>query len=161
MTIPGELTIAEVYDLAAAIHPRYRALVLLGTFASLRWAELAALRPCDIDLDTCTIRVVRQLIEQLGGGSAFGPPKSRAGRRAVPFSDIIKAELADHLERLEPDDDRSCSPARWARRCGIATSTAARGCPPLPRPACPASTFTTCVMPGTPSPPMRARACVS
>ena len=45
-------------------------------------AELAALRPCDIDLDTCTIRVVRQLIEQLGGGSAFGPPKSRpAGNR--------------------------------------------------------------------------------
>ena len=29
------LTIAEVYDLAAAIDPRYRALVLLGTFASL------------------------------------------------------------------------------------------------------------------------------
>jgi integrase len=81
--------------------------VLLGTLASLRWAELAALHPCDIDLDTCTIRVVRQLIEQLGGGSAFGPPKSRAGRRAVPFSDIIKAELADHLERLEPDDDQA------------------------------------------------------
>jgi integrase len=70
------LTIAEVYDLAVTIDPRYRALVLLGTFASLRWAELAALRPCDIDLDACTIRVVRQLIEQLGGGSAFGPPKS-------------------------------------------------------------------------------------
>jgi integrase len=101
------LTIAEVYDLAAAIDPRYRALVLLGTFASLRWAELAALRPCDIDLDTCTIRVVRQLIEQLGGGSAFGPPKSRAGRRTVPFSDIIKAELADHLDRLDPDDDQA------------------------------------------------------
>jgi integrase len=101
------LTIAEVYDLAAAIDPRYRALVLLGTFASLRWAELAALRPCDIDLDACTIRVVRQLIEQLGGGSAFGPPKSRAGRRTVPFSDIIKADLADHLERLDSDDDQA------------------------------------------------------
>jgi integrase len=79
--------------------------VLLGTFASLRWAELAALRPCDIDLEACTIRVVRQLIEQLGGGSAFGPPKSRAGRRTVPFSDIIKADLADHLERLASDDE--------------------------------------------------------
>ena len=81
--------------------------MLLGTFASLRWAELAALRPCDIDLDTCTIRVVRQFIEQLGGGSAFGPPKSRAGRRTVPFSDIIKAELADHLEHLGQDDDQA------------------------------------------------------
>jgi len=25
----------------------------------------------------------------------------------VPFSDIIKAELADHLERLDPDDDQA------------------------------------------------------
>ena len=44
------LTITEVYALADAIDQRYRALVLLGTFASLRWAELAALRPSDIDL---------------------------------------------------------------------------------------------------------------
>jgi hypothetical protein len=131
------LTIAEVYDLAAAIDPRYRALVLLGTFASLRWAELAALRPCDIDLDTCTIRVVRQLIEQLGGGSAFGPPKSRAGRRAVPFSPSSRLSWPTISSSSTPTTTRrSCSPARWARRCGTATSTAAPGCPPLPRPTC-------------------------
>ncbi len=101
------LTITEVYALADAIDPRYRALVLLGTFASLRWAELAALRPSDIDLDLCTIRVDRQLIEQLGGGSAFGPPKSGAGRRAVPFSDIIRADLREHLERFVSEDDEA------------------------------------------------------
>jgi integrase len=60
------LTIPEVFALADAINPQYRLLVLLGTFASLRWAELAALRPGDIDLDACTIRVDRQLIEQRG-----------------------------------------------------------------------------------------------
>jgi integrase len=81
------------------------ALVLLGTFASLRWAELAALRPGDIDLEACTIRVERQLVEQLGGGSAFGPPKSRAGRRIVPFPDILKAELKEHLDRFDLDDE--------------------------------------------------------
>ena len=101
------LTIAEVYALADAIDQRYRALVLLGTFASLRWAELAALRPSDIDLELCTIRVDRQLIEQLGGGSAFGPPKSVAGRRAVPFSDIIRADLREHLERFASEDDEA------------------------------------------------------
>ena len=95
------LTIAGVYALANAIDQRYRALVLLGTFASLRWAELAALRPGDIDLESCTIRVERPLIEQLGGGSAFGPPKSRAGRRTVPFPDILEAELSGHLRRLD------------------------------------------------------------
>jgi hypothetical protein len=30
---------------------RYRALILLAAFSSLRWGELAALRPEDIDLD--------------------------------------------------------------------------------------------------------------
>ena len=30
-----------------------------------------------------------------------------AGRRTVPFSDIIKAELADHFKRLDPDDDQA------------------------------------------------------
>jgi integrase len=66
------LTITEVYALAEAIDQRYRALVLLGTFASLRWAELAALRRVDIDLDKSTIRVERQLTEQLGGGPLLG-----------------------------------------------------------------------------------------
>ena len=42
---------AQVYALADAIGPRYSALILLATFASLRWAELAALTPADIDLD--------------------------------------------------------------------------------------------------------------
>ncbi len=95
------LTIPEVYALADAIDPRYRVLALLATFASLRWTELAALRPGDIDLDACTIRVDRQLIEQRGGGSTFGPPKSRAGRRIVPFPSMLQADLREHLERLD------------------------------------------------------------
>ncbi|MBV8995381.1 MAG: hypothetical protein JO287_17175 [Pseudonocardiales bacterium] len=39
------MPIAEVYALADAIDQRYRALVLLGTSTSLRWAEHAALHP--------------------------------------------------------------------------------------------------------------------
>lgn len=35
------LSVAEVFKLADAINPRYRALVLLATFGSLRWGELA------------------------------------------------------------------------------------------------------------------------
>jgi integrase len=99
------LTITEVYGLAEAIDQRYRALVLLGTFASLRWAELAALRRSDIDLAACTIRVDRQLTEQLGGGSAFGPPKSKAGKRVVPFPDVIEADLRWHLACFAQDGD--------------------------------------------------------
>lgn len=38
------LSVAEVYRLADAIEPRYRALVLLATFGNMRWGELAGLR---------------------------------------------------------------------------------------------------------------------
>ena len=38
------LSVSEVYPLADATAPRYRALVLLATFGYLRWGELAGLR---------------------------------------------------------------------------------------------------------------------
>jgi integrase len=94
------LTVQQVYALADAIDPRYRALVLLATFASLRWAELAALAPADIDLKACTVRVTRQINYPKGGGHAFGPPKSRAGKRTVSFPDLIVPDLKKHLGDL-------------------------------------------------------------
>ena len=96
------LTVTQVYALADVIGPRYRALVLLATFASLRWAELAALRPEDIDLDACTVRVTRQIIYQDGGGHSFAPPKTRGGRRIVSFPDLIAPDLREHLDALGP-----------------------------------------------------------
>jgi integrase len=83
--------------LANAVGLRYRALVLLGTFASLRWGEPAALRRKDINLETMTVTVERSLTELAGGGYQFGPPKSAVGRRPVPFPDLIVADLRAHL----------------------------------------------------------------
>ncbi|WP_068920456.1 tyrosine-type recombinase/integrase [Planobispora rosea] len=71
------LTIAEVYKLADAIEPRYRALVLLATFGSLRWGELAGLQRRDLDLDAGTVRVERQLIQVIGKGLVFTDPSPR------------------------------------------------------------------------------------
>ena len=96
------LTVAQVYALADAVGPAYRALILLDTFASLRRAELAALRPQDIDLTTCTVHVTRQLYYHQAGYS-FIPPKSRAGRRFVAFPALIVPDLREHLDAL-PDD---------------------------------------------------------
>lgn len=98
------LTVAQVYALADAIGPRYAALVLLATFASLRWAELAALTRADIDLGACTVRVIRQIDYPPGGGHSFGPPKSKAGRRLVPFADLIVPDLRKHLGAIDQDD---------------------------------------------------------
>jgi integrase len=99
------LTVAQVFTLADAINPRYRALVLLAVFAGLRWGELAALRRRDIDLDVQVVRVVRQLTEVRGNGLAFGPPKSDAGKRAVVLPTVIIPDLAWHLARFTASQD--------------------------------------------------------
>lgn len=96
------LTITQVYDLADAVGPAYRALVLLATFASLRWGEFAALTPANIDLDACTVRVTRQL-NYHDAGYSFGPVKSRAGVRTVPFTSLIVPDLRKHLDALPAD----------------------------------------------------------
>ena len=93
------LTVTQVYALADAVGLRYRALILLAAFSSLRWGELAALRPEDIDLDACTVRVTRQL-NKAGAVPVFGPPKSRAGRRVVDFPDLIVPDLRKHLRSV-------------------------------------------------------------
>jgi integrase len=99
------LTIAEVYALADAIDRRYRAFVLLAAFASLRWAELAGLHRCDIDLVNLTIRVERQLTETSDGTPTFGKPKSKAGVRTVSFPRIMLAEVREHLASYVGKDD--------------------------------------------------------
>lgn len=90
------LTVAQVYALADAVGLRYRALILLAAFTSLRWAELAALTPADIDLDARTVRVTRQL-DYHRKGYGFGPPKSKAGVRLVAFPELIVPDLREHL----------------------------------------------------------------
>ena len=94
------ITMRQVFELAAAINPRYRALVLLAAFGSLRWGELTALRRIDLDLDARTVRVERSLTSLPGGGHAFGPPKSAAGRRTVVIPAVIVPELVRHLEQF-------------------------------------------------------------
>lgn len=90
-------TIRQIYDLAEAVGARYRALVLLAAFCSLRWGELAALRRADIDLRAHTVKVERTLDQLSGGGHSFGPPKSAAGHRTVIIPDLILTDLASHL----------------------------------------------------------------
>ncbi|MGE5290111.1 MAG: site-specific integrase [Micromonosporaceae bacterium] len=84
---------------------RYRAMVLLATFASLRWGEMTALRRSDIDLRAGTIRVRAAYIERSTGPLALGPPKSKAGRRVVGIPQAIIPALREHLSlyvRPEP-----------------------------------------------------------
>jgi integrase len=76
---------------------RYYALVLLATFASLRWGEVTALRRADLDLDARTVRIRAVYVERSTGEMLLGPPKSKAGRRTVGIPAAIIAELRQHL----------------------------------------------------------------
>ena len=99
-------TIAQVDALADAIDPRWRALVLLATYGSLRWGELTALTRQRIDLRAGTVDIVEQALELSGGTRVLGPPKTDAGRRTVTLPTFVVEELADHMRRYvgaEPD----------------------------------------------------------
>lgn len=97
---PGErpvLTVAQVFALAEKMPPRFRAMVLLATFASLRFGEVTALRRCDIAENASSVQVTRAYVEVPGQGLIVGPPKSRAGVRTVNLPKSIRAELLTHL----------------------------------------------------------------
>ncbi|WP_068920976.1 tyrosine-type recombinase/integrase [Planobispora rosea] len=83
---------------------RFRALVLLATFASLRWGEVSALRRTDVDLDAGTVRVRAVYIERSTGGLVLGPPKSKAGRRVVGIPKGIVSALREHIATYVRDE---------------------------------------------------------
>ena len=91
-------TIEQVEQLAAAIDPRYRALVLVATYSTLRFGELFALRRRNIDLKARTISVVESVAHLASGELIVGPPKSEAGRRTVSVPQSLIAEVAAHLD---------------------------------------------------------------
>ena len=75
------LSVAEVLALADEVPARFRAMILLTTFASLRFGEVTALERRDIDVDAGAVEVRRAFVEVRGKGLVAGPPKSRAGLR--------------------------------------------------------------------------------
>jgi integrase len=87
------------------VPPRYRALVLLATFASLRFGELAGLRRRELDLERCTVRVAVSTAETDGGLLIDDDPKSNAGRRTVSFPKEIAPELRWHMASFAESDD--------------------------------------------------------
>jgi integrase len=92
--------IATLVELLGNVPERYRALLLLATFANLRFGELAGLRRGQLNLDACEVRVNASTAEMDDGRLIDGDPKSRAGTRTVSFPADIVPELADHLERF-------------------------------------------------------------
>lgn len=99
-------TVPQVLALAEQVGERWRALVLLAAFCSLRFGELAALTRRCVDLDNATVTVRVAASDLPGGVRHLGPPKSDAGRRIVTIPAAIMPVLDDHLRRFaQPGDD--------------------------------------------------------
>ena len=94
------ISVSTLIELLDNVPARYRALLLLATFANLRFGELAGLRRNQVDLDACEVRVNASTWEMDDGRLIDGDPKSHAGKRTVAFPADIVPELADHLERF-------------------------------------------------------------
>ncbi|MDH6702074.1 site-specific integrase [Streptomyces griseoviridis] len=94
------LTVAEVFAVADSIASRYRLLVLLAAFTTLRFGELAALRRWDIDLEALTVTVRRAQAELQDGRLFDKAPKSAAGVRSVSFPAELLDEVTHHLEHF-------------------------------------------------------------
>jgi integrase len=90
-------SIAQVFEIADAIEPQYRAMVMLGTFCSLRLGEIRALRRRHVDVLHRTVRVEEQIQELSNGEFVVGPPKSDAGVRTVAIPPAILPEIEAHL----------------------------------------------------------------
>jgi integrase len=91
----------EIAQLADAIDPRYRALVLVASYCGLRIGELAGLRRAHVDLEAHTVRVIENAVE-VHGHIVRGAPKTKAGRRTVPVAPTIATALEHHLATYTP-----------------------------------------------------------
>ncbi len=91
------LSLAEVMKLAKSIDPRFRMLVLLAAFGSLRWGELMGLLRSDFDLDLGLVHVQRSVV-LVGAQQLIKRPKTAAGVRTVALPRWLMPELREHFE---------------------------------------------------------------
>ncbi len=86
----------EINQLAEAIDPFYRALVLTAGYTGMRFGELAALRVKHLKLLERVISV-EEGMTQVRGKQSFGPLKTRASRRTISAPPFLAEALGDHL----------------------------------------------------------------
>lgn len=79
--------------------------VSLMPATGLRWGELTALQPRDVDLDAGTLTVSRswKYVEGRSKKAELGPPKTQRSRRTIALPHQAVDILSDAIEGLRPD----------------------------------------------------------
>ena len=92
-------TKAEVSKILAKADGNWRPIIVMAIFTGMRSSELRALRWEDVDLDERVVRV-RQRADRWG---AMAPPKSEAGERVIPMTNMVRATLGELRLKWRPD----------------------------------------------------------
>lgn len=94
--VPTAAQVRSLCDAAGVLDPQYATMLWVCATAGLRWGELAALRPEDIDLRRRTIQVVRQVLE-VRGHLSFALPKHEK-TRTTTFPTVLQDQLTTLIE---------------------------------------------------------------
>jgi integrase len=92
--------VPQLLATARSVSPRWYPFIATGLLAGLRYGELAALRPADVDLTRGALRVERTVSDR----HRIEPVKDGEGR-TVTISPALSEILRAQLDRLDPGSD--------------------------------------------------------
>jgi len=95
--VVAPLPVDAVMDLAEAITPRYKALVLLGAMAGLREGEAFGLTKPRVDFLRRRIRVLQQ-----AQNGQLVELKTDASKRSIPADDMLLEAITNHMQEWPP-----------------------------------------------------------
>jgi integrase len=94
---PRFLSQSEVEQLVDAMPDKYKAMVLVGAYAGLRWGEAAGLARASIDVLRSRITVASTAVEVRGHVTLGNEPKTSRSKRTVPVARSVMRRLEEHL----------------------------------------------------------------
>ena len=106
MRTPRFLSQTEVERLVDQMPEQYKALVLVGAYAGLRWGEAAGLTRASVDALRSRITVTTTAVEVRGKITLGHDPKTARSKRSVPLARSVMRRLAQHLaEHVGPESE--------------------------------------------------------
>lgn len=95
---------AEFATLLAYVRPDYQDMVACMPGTVMRWGELTASQPRDLDLQQGTLSIVRAWKWSEGSTPKLGPPKTKRSRRTIGLPEQIVEIYERRIHGLAPDD---------------------------------------------------------
>jgi integrase len=94
------LSVGQLDRVVASMEERYRGMVILAAWCSMRLGELLALTRGDIDLEAGSVRVDKSAAEMANGDRYVGPPKTAAGMRVMFIPPHVLGAVSSHLNEF-------------------------------------------------------------